>query len=192
MENDKKIVFWLLLIIILLIVFIGSFKFLIFIEDSVRNPFFSYINGEIGSLDVEGLNNREISHMSDVKGIFSVLNSFWLFLLMFSVPLIFILFNSGEDLFKCLGFCGYSGIVLIAFSCLFFFNFSFFFNVFHSFFFIGGSWFFPSDSLLILSFPLDYFISFLFKFLIISLVIFVSFIGYYSFYKKILRINREG
>jgi len=99
----------------------------------------------------------EVSHLRDVQKVMQFTD--YLFYLVFALAVILgIVLYRKALLLKALF---YSGIFSISFFALiflfYFFGFSFLFTVFHQIFFPQGNWLFPADSLLIQTFPAEFF-----------------------------------
>lgn len=105
------------------------------------------------------LSHKERSHLADVRDLFDL--AFTVFklalavLLLASAPLIK---SMGRRPFqRYLALCGAGGLaILTAFSWAALLDFNWLFNRFHGLFFIGDSWLFDANSLLIRLFPLEF------------------------------------
>lgn len=104
-------------------------------------------------------NADEISHLNDVKKVMGCLDYLFYFLLLFLTLILTYHKKNKEHLQKLLAFGGITTIIfslMIIIFILLSFNYSF--TIFHSIFFPQGNWSFPADSLLLQTFPLDFFI----------------------------------
>ena len=135
--------------------------------EGIRNTadaIIGYLAGDTADANkVSGLNpltSKEKSHMEDVHSIFSKVKYLsFITLALLGIILLRMRANGTfrEDIRKVLK---YSGIkTLIALAAVFFLsiNFDWFFTRFHYLFFPQGNWQFPSDSLLIIMFPQQFF-----------------------------------
>ena len=103
--------------------------------------------------------SAELSHLQDVQRIISVIEYLFLISLLTTLTILGINFRSKLLLQKLLHYGGIATLivaVVILLCLLFAFNSSF--TAFHELFFPQGNWQFPSDSLLIQTFPLSFFI----------------------------------
>ncbi len=122
-------------------------------------------------------NQAEASHLQDVKMLLKKLNYwFYLSLLILSASLA-INFRQQKN-FKLLSRASlFSIISLVALLLLLGLNFSFVFRLFHYLFFPQGNWLFPENSLMIQTFPGEFFVTAGWQIIglaiIISLIIFV-------------------
>lgn len=131
--------------------------------------------------------SSEISHMNDVKRVINYLDyAFYLSLLICTGIITW--YRKDQKLVRKLLFyggiftTGFLGLLLI---CIFF-GFDSTFNVFHKIFFPQGNWIFPIDSLLIQTFPLEFFIGMSYKIFLIALILGGLFIlG--SYWEKIIQ-----
>jgi integral membrane protein (TIGR01906 family) len=121
-----------------------------------------FTNENAGNPEIEGFNERENSHMRDVKLLINRI-IFFEFCLIFLWIILFLIFildkkNIIYKLSKILFYSGGSLIILILFFIIvsiFAFNYSFI--IFHKLFFTGETWLFPVDSTIIELFPAQFF-----------------------------------
>ncbi len=99
----------------------------------------------------------EVSHLQDVQKVMQFVD--YLFYFIFAVAIILGIFLYRKSLLsKALLYSGIFSLSLFALLFfLYFFGFSFLFTIFHQVFFPQGNWQFPVDSLLINTFPFEFF-----------------------------------
>lgn len=125
---------------------------------------------------------EERSHLEDVKKVINVVDYFFYGITLAVLGTLFFFRNDKKDLHKLLWYSGLTivGIILLV-ELLSLLSFNGVFTLFHQLFFPQGNWQFPADSLLIQTFPLEFFITissriFLTAILLGSLFILLSFI----------------
>jgi len=125
--------------------------------DFVRNTF-----GMENKLNINLMLNytsAESSHLNDVKKVMRMVNFFFYFSLIVIILMLTYYRKEKEELVKLLYYGGIT--TLVALGSIFILSLLFFnqaFTIFHLLFFPQGNWIFPIDSLLIQTFPLDFFI----------------------------------
>ncbi|MBU1622896.1 MAG: DUF1461 domain-containing protein [Nanoarchaeota archaeon] len=101
----------------------------------------------------------EVSHLEDVKGVIKFIDYLFYFSLL-GITLIVTYYKKKWPEIKKLLF--YGGITTVAFLLISLIisiiSFDFMFTLFHNIFFPQGNWIFASDSLLIQTFPIDFFV----------------------------------
>ena len=99
---------------------------------------------------------REISHMSDVRGVFSGLYALQLVALVVAIALVVLLLAAGATRLLALGLAG-GGVLTVALGAFVgiyaAIGFDSFFTWFHGLFFEGSTWEFPDSSTLIRIYP---------------------------------------
>ncbi|MEK6901752.1 MAG: DUF1461 domain-containing protein [Nanoarchaeota archaeon] len=114
---------------------------------------------EKGTLSVP-FTSAEISHLEDVKHVMNKMDFLFYFLLLI-LTLIIVYYE--QDTAKIVALFRWGGIVTIVgmgiLVFLFYVQFESAFVMFHTIFFPQGNWMFPSDSLLIQTFPFSFFMS---------------------------------
>ena len=103
--------------------------------------------------------SAELSHLNDVKKVMRMVNFFFYFSLIVIILMLTYYRKEKEELVKLLYYGGIT--TLVALGSIFILSLLFFnqaFTIFHLLFFPQGNWIFPIDSLLIQTFPLDFFI----------------------------------
>ncbi|MBI2146123.1 DUF1461 domain-containing protein [Candidatus Woesearchaeota archaeon] len=102
----------------------------------------------------------ELSHVTDVRKVMNGINIFLGFLLMGTLSLLFYSRNNPLILQKSLRYGGIATIGILIMVLLFsFLDFTTLFTWFHQLFFPQGNWSFPADSLLIQTFPAEFFVN---------------------------------
>ena len=110
-------------------------------------------------------NEREISHMKDVKNLITFLMIIYLIFLiiLLGVITITLLYNRKNFVNFLIIYLIYGGVfsilITLLFSLLIFFGFNFIFNLFHGIFFKSRTWMFSPDDLLIKLFPIGFFMN---------------------------------
>lgn len=154
---------------IILIIFCVLLPFFLLLLSYKINVFFYDLSGNqeitINFLQGKGeltLNYAadEISHLNDVKKVMGCLDCLFYFLLLVLTLILTYHKKNKEQLQKLLAFGGITAIIFSLMMILFtLLSFNYSFTVFHEIFFPQGNWSFPADSLLIQTFPPDFFIS---------------------------------
>lgn len=157
--NHKKIaliVFCLLLPIIILLL---SYKIVLAFMTltPAQEQVFTFLEGK-GELT--GFTEGEISHLQDVKAVMKYAE-YALYGLALLMIIFFIYYRKDKTFIQKL-LCN-GGISTLAFvlliALLSFFSFDLVFTLFHALFFPQGNWMFAVDSMLIQTFPVDFFMS---------------------------------
>lgn len=180
----KYIIFVILVLNLIILVYLTSFKLNAFNEkfygkefekydvygkfpehdiDKINSGLLLYLKGRSDSYDKELFNQREISHLEDVKILIGKIGIFYYFILIISILLIIFLFLLDKKGFmrdiSIVSF--YSGLSIFIFSLvlviLIVFNFDNVFTLFHRMFFVSGSWIFSSSDSLVNIYPSGFF-----------------------------------
>ena len=123
----------------------------------------NYFQGKEKPESIYGFTDLEKQHMQDVKNLVDNLELFFFGLIIIFLALLFFAENKSAIFF-------YGGIItMILPIILYFLPFNFTFDLFHRIFF-EGNWQFSSDSLLIQTFPEDFFYNFAFRIFSLSFV----------------------
>ena len=115
---------------------------------------------------------NEQSHLEDVKKVMNGLD-YLFYLSLLVVTFIITIYKKKKDVIKKLFYYGgissliFSGIIML-FSLL---SFNFTFKIFHKILFPQGNWLFPVDSLLIQTFPIQFFVTISLKIMVIAIII---------------------
>ncbi len=127
--------------------------------EQVLDNVFAFFDGE--ELSSEFFEEKEISHMKDVKRLIDTGSYLLYFLVGLFIVLMIVLIKivKRRKVAKYLGFslAADGSIVIVVSLILFLLNFSNLFTNFHMVFFPQGNWMFPSESMLIRLFPKAFF-----------------------------------
>ncbi len=184
--NKKEIA----LIVIMTILFslfalLGSYKTTLFFleKNSAQQETFNFLedNSELTLPYTE----NEKEHLVDVKNVMRKVD--WFFLGLTFILFIFLFYNYFQKKIKlkdalCASWVSLVSILLFGICILFFFPLLFTF--FHEIFFPQGNWIFPSDSLLIQTFSIDFFIGIALKIFFLSLLFTSIFIAILLYIRK--------
>ena len=174
--NSGKIMKLTIIVVLTLFVLLLSFKTTIFFSyyTPQQQNAVDYLNSNAALIG--NYTEAERSHLQDVQHVFTIGNIFFWILTVIIVVFLFlyrkkkrdsktdlseIIFNSGITIV--------SAVVIILIAIIF--NFNTVFTIFHKIFFPQGNWLFPYDSLLILTFPIQFFTK-------MSLFIFIQALGW--------------
>jgi len=136
---------------------------------------------------LEDFNSREATHLENVRSLFSITKRLYYASLFVLIILLLYLFKSNkfkQTLPHALLFSGVISLLLLLLIFLLSLNFADFFNNLHRPLFASGSWIFPKDSLLITSFPQQFFEDFTRSLLRLVFVNSALFIGIGLFMRK--------
>jgi integral membrane protein (TIGR01906 family) len=116
---------------------------------------------------------NENSHLEDVQKVMNGLDYLFYFSLLVVTLIITIYQKKRRDIIKKLFlYGGISSLSVSIFVLLFaIFGFNSMFTIFHKIFFPQGNWTFPMESLLIQTFPLQFFITISLKIMVIAIII---------------------
>jgi integral membrane protein (TIGR01906 family) len=145
----------------------------------------AFVNGATQNLTIN-YTNAEISHLQDVKGI--ITGERFLFIGSYLVVILVFALNMKDRSFakKLLRKGGFTTLIVMGIVLLsLIFGFNTIFTLFHQVFFPQGNWLFSPDSLLIQTFPLDFFTN-------ISLIIFVQTVILASFFIGVSYLFKNG
>ncbi|MBT4651774.1 DUF1461 domain-containing protein [Candidatus Woesearchaeota archaeon] len=119
----------------------------------------------------------ETSHLEDVQEITTTANYFFYFTLFICTFIITYYKNNLKQIIKIFLYGGITSLSAIGIIFLFIlFSFQSSFIIFHNLFFPQGNWTFPYNSLLIQTFPLDFFISISIKIFLLTIIFSILFI----------------
>jgi len=159
--------------------------------DFYHREVIEYLRGSKTAMPDEiPLNEREISHMDDVRNVFRYyLVVFYLVLGLSIVLLLFLLKKDVKIIPKVFRISGFISIGISVVLLLFFLiSFTFAFDNFHSLFFTEGSWVFSPTDNIVNIYPIGLFRDVFVRVFLIQFVISIVFVFPYvvkSFYKKI-------
>ncbi len=186
-KNRKfiSVLFCTLLLILLLLL---SYKMVLFFTDATpaQKQVFSFLDGK-GELATE-FTELEISHLQDVKKVMKYAD--YLFYLMLSVVTAMITIYRKDKVFL-LHLLNYGGkvtiaaVLLVGVSALL--SFDQVFAAFHKIFFPQGNWTFAADSMLIQTFPLDFFVGISWNVFLLTFFLGILFIVSGYIYGYVLR-----
>ena len=128
------------------------------VNATVASDAVSFVQGksELGSY----FNEREASHLEEVRGVFTAVKRLYYFFLVVMLASLAYAFKTGtyrKAVSLSMAFSGGISMVLLVTIFLGSLNFSTFFSFIHHPFFESGTWLFPADSVLITSFPERFF-----------------------------------
>ena len=187
--NVNKVILVILTITIPYLILIGNLYFYLYNETFYYKEFNkNNVNVKDKELILDNLlnffkdknelkyfNEKESSHLADVKNLIDKFISVFYFLIILDMLLFTILFIKYKKILiknikKTLLYSGILTIAVILVFILLSLNFDFLFDNFHILFF-AGNWLFPEDSLLIQLFPFNFFYDYFLKILINSFII---------------------
>jgi len=181
----KQLVVFFCCIVISLFLLLSSYKAVISFTNliSPQQGVFLFLQDK-GEL-VSGFTAEETSHLEDVRIVMKTIDYILYFLLLF-ISIVLIYYRKDKTFIReILLYGGISSVILTTLtllSSLLLFNVVF--TLFHQLFFPQGNWAFPADSLLIQTFPLEFFITISRNIFLLTLFLGILFIllGYYSKY----------
>jgi len=162
MNKNKLIVLGIVLIPLYLMLFSYSLVINTVSLSAGQEGWMNYFNG--GSVVEGNYTTAERAHMEDVKGVinYAVMVEEIVFLILLMIVLWELKERNREGEEILIKMCYYGGIITVsllgAVLLLMMWSFDFVFRVFHALFFPQGNWMFAYDSLLIQTFPLEFFI----------------------------------
>jgi len=189
--KNKRFILILFCIILLVFSLLFSYKTVLFFSDltTAQENVFAFLEGkqELASEFTE----REASHLEDVKKVMKYADHFFYLLLLMTTGIITYYRKDKEFLLKS---CNYGGKATIAATVLFgvlaILFFDTVFTVFHEIFFPQGNWTFSAESLLIQTFPLDFFVTISRNIFLVTFFLGILFILSKHFYRHV-RSNRH-
>lgn len=182
MMDNKKIIlilFCLLTPIFLLLLsynIIVSFTNLTLGQENV----FAFLDGN-GELPTD-FTAEEISHLEDVALVMNIMDYVFYTLLLATISILFYFRKDMKYLITLAKYSGITSVIVLCLKLLFtflFFNFTF--SIFHQIFFPQGNWTFAAESMLIQTFPIEFFMNISMNIFLLSLFFGILFIvlGYY-------------
>lgn len=133
-----------------------------------------------------GFTEPEISHLQDVKEVMHYVDYIFYVLLLLISGIVTYYKKDKEFLFKLCDFGGKTTTAaIIILGVLSYFFFDLFFVLFHNIFFPQGNWIFAPDSLLIQTFPLEFFLTFSRNIFAVALFLGIIFILSEHFYRYV-------
>ncbi len=183
--------------VFVIVIFFGNFVFLLNnhdytsefqklkVNETIANNVVDFVNGK-STLSSE-FNSRESSHLEDVKNLFTAIKRFYyissLILLIMSIYL-FTIKKFNQIIPKSLIVSGAASLLLLFIIFLLSFSFTEIFNLIHKPFFASNTWIFPADSLLITTFPEQFFKDFAKNLFLLIFVNSAVFLGIGLFIRK--------
>lgn len=169
-KNKTILIIFCIFLPILLLLF--SYKIVLGLTNLTENQetTINYLQNK-GELNLNYTTNEE-SHLEDVKGVMNFIDYvFYLSLIVCTLIITYYKRNKEQlkKLFKYGGITTLVSIGLILLFALFAFNFTF--TIFHQIFFPQGNWLFPFDSLIIQTFPIEFFIRISLKIFLLALLL---------------------
>ncbi len=133
-----------------------------------------FLNGE-GTLPQ--FEENAVSHMQDVKNVFFYVDVIF-YVSLFFLTLMITYYQSDKTMFqKIFKYGGWTTVIGLSVITLFsLISFNTLFTLFHKIFFPQGNWQFPADSLLIQTFPIEFFIGIAVKTFLLTIVFGILFI----------------
>ena len=175
--NNKKIVLILFCLLLPIFLLLLSYKTVISFSDltPAQEKVFLFLDGK-QELAVE-FTEQEASHLEDVKRVMNYAD-YLFYVLLLAITIIITYHKNNKDfLFQLLNYGGKSTVLTMAsisvFSVL---SFDFTFALFHNIFFRQGNWLFAPDSVIIQTFPIDFFVAVSRNIFLLTLILGIIFI----------------
>ncbi len=196
----KKALLVILIVLLPLFLLLFSYKSVVYVTEKtmLQQEVFDYLDGEQNLPNEFDVNER--SHFEDVKRVMNFVEYvFYGLLLVISLCLTYVLksrkFSVTERkrilqkvfLYSGIGTVGIVIVVLLGVL----FDFSYVFTLFHKVFFPQGNWQFAVDSLIIQTFPVEFFISISRRIFVSALMWGIFFIGLGYYFKYDTSRNRN-
>src|SRR3989338_6139506 len=132
----------------------------------------------------------EISHLDDVRSVMIFLDILLYFSMLIVILILTYYRQNKEQLSKLFQFGGIITLCVLAILLVgIFFNFEQTFTLFHQIFFPQGNWQFAADSVLIQTFPIDFFISSAVNITVLAVLLSIILIGIAYWMKKSVSQN---
>ena len=139
--------------------------------EEINKAVVDYLMLETNELQVGGFNEREVSHLADVKRIVWQLNNLMIAMFFLLTALLaFLVKRVGGFRTLCWEISKTSLIILFVMAVFSILSFSFLFTGFHQVFFDSGTWLFNKDDLLIKLYPIGFFKEFFQNILILTVL----------------------
>lgn len=186
--KNKRIVLIFFGVVLLLFLLLVSYKAVLTFTNltPAQEEVFNFLEGKQEL--PKDFTNLERSHLEDVKQVMKYTN--YAFYALFILATVIITYYRKDknylfQLFNHGGKTTVAAIVLFGLLSLLFFEAVF--TVFHTIFFSQGNWQFPADSLLIQTFPLEFFVTITRNIFLVTLFFGILFILLEYSYKHVLR-----
>ncbi|MEK6939643.1 MAG: DUF1461 domain-containing protein [Nanoarchaeota archaeon] len=184
--NEKNVIIVLFCIIFPLFLLLLSYKTVLFLTPlaSGQQNVFQFLEGKS---DLQsGFTELEVSHLEDVKKVMKYADYVFYILLLIVTTIITYYRKEKDFVLELLNYGGkVTGAVIIfvgVFALLFF---DALFTLFHKIFFPQGNWIFAADSLLIHTFPLEFFVSISRNIFLVTLFLGIVFILSKHFFRHV-------
>ena len=167
-EKILLIIFCIFLPIFLLLF---SYKVVLGLTDLTENQeeTMDFLNGDELNLNYT---TGEISHLEDVKSVMTFIDYLFYLSLIIVTFMITYYKRNKQQLKKSFKYGGITTLISIGFVLFFsLFAFNSAFTIFHKIFFPQGNWIFPNDSLLIQTFPIDFFVGISMKIFLLGIIL---------------------
>ncbi|MEK6905705.1 MAG: DUF1461 domain-containing protein, partial [Nanoarchaeota archaeon] len=175
--NNKKTVLVLFCLLLPIFLLLLSYKTVISFSDltPAQEKVFLFLEGK-QELAVE-FAEQEASHLEDVKRVMNYTNyAFYVLLLVITIIITYHRKNK-VFLFQLLNYGGKSAILsIIVIGFFYVLSFDFTFALFHNIFFRQGNWLFAPDSVIIQTFPIDFFVDISRNIFLLTLILGIIFI----------------
>lgn len=158
-KNKKNLTIIIFSVILPLFLLLSSYKLVLFLTPltPTQENVFYFLEGK-EELAV-GFTELEASHLSDVKQVVHYVNYVFYILLLAVTVLITSYTKNKYFLFQLLNIAGKVTVLAMLFlGSLTLLFFDFVFALFHKIFFPQGNWLFPAGSIIIQTFPLEFFV----------------------------------
>ena len=165
-KNKSLLIIFCILLPLFLLLF--SYKTTLFFTELTadQESTMNFLNDK-GELELDYTINEK-SHLQDVKQVMNNFNYLFYFSLLILTLIITYYKKDQKQLKKLFKFGGITTVIsLLVLLILILINFNYTFTIFHKLFFPQGNWIFVADSLLIQTFPIEFFIK-------ISRIIFIQ------------------
>ena len=169
--NKNKIILIIFCIFLPIFLLLFSYKVVLGLSDLTENQqeTMNFLDGDELNLNYT---TSEFSHLEDVKSVMNFIDYLFYLSLIIITFIITYYKRNKEQLKKLFKYGGITTLVTVGLILLFaLISFNSTFTIFHRIFFPQGNWIFPSDSLLIQTFPIEFFMGISLKMFLLSLVL---------------------
>jgi len=189
--NHNKLILILFCIFLPIFLLLLSYKVVLGLSDLTENQeqTIDFLNNK-QELDLN-YTSSEVSHLKDVKGVMNLIDYLFYFRLIILILIITYYRKNKEQLMTLFKYGGFTTLILMGSFLLFvLISFNSIFTIFHKILFPQGNWLFPSGSLLIQTFPIEFFIGISVKIFLLTIGLGSIFI-LLSYYLKNVRSKRN-
>ena len=172
---NRLIKFTAFSLFLLIFILLLSYKVNLFLADKTmeQQQTIDYLQGKTYKMNLAlNFTEDERAHLDDVKQV--VQKADYLFYLSLIILLFLVLFNykNKAEFNRLLKIASITTLIFLGIILIFtLLSFNFSFAIFHSIFFPQGNWQFAADSLLIKTFPLEFFVSLSWKIFVTALLL---------------------